>query len=156
MTVSEKYVNMNNCFCKLRDAIYETDVVEKDENPVWEKNVEHALMVIMGYLDYYKELNKTKSHLKGTVDKQQSEEAHVAFSKEFLDRLAKERTLPVSSMVPIPNKDGTVEMKQVTPQPLSHIKINITTTRPKEDSDYVDEKDSQDSLPKIGMHGSIK
>lgn len=123
MTATEKYVNMNNCFCKLRDAIYETDVVEKDENPVWEKNVEHALMVIMGYLDYYKELNKTKSHLKGTVDEQQSEEAHVAFSKEFLDRLAEERTLPVSNMAPIPNKDGTVEMKKVTPQNLSNIKI---------------------------------
>ena len=115
MTPTQKYVNMNNCFCKLRDAIYETDVDEADEDPIWGKNVEYALMVIIGYLDYYKELNKTKSHLKGTVDEQQSEEARVAFSKEFLDKLAKERTLPVSNMVPISNKDGTVEMNKNDP-----------------------------------------
>ena len=141
MTPTQKYVNMNNCFCKLRDAIYETDVDEADEDPIWGKNVEHALMVIMGYLDYYKELNKTKSHLKGTVDEQQSEEAHVAFSKEFLDRLAEERTLPVSNMAPIPNKDGTVEMKKVTPHPLSHMIIDIVATRPKEDSEPDDDGD---------------
>ena len=142
MTPTQKYVNMNNCFCKLRDAIYETDVDEADEDPIWGKNVEHALMVIMGYLDYYKELNKTKSHLKGTVDEQQSEEAHVAFSKEFLDRLSKERTLPVSNMVPIPNKDGTVEMKKVTPHQLSHVIIDIDATRPKEDSEPDDDGDN--------------
>lgn len=142
MTTSEKYVNMNNCFCNLRDAIYETDVDEADEDPIWGKNVEHALMVIMGYLDYYKELNKTKSHLKGTVDEQQSEEAHVAFSKEFLDKLAKERTLPVSNVAPVPNKDGTVEMKKVTSHPLSHMIIDIVATRPKEDSEPDDDGDS--------------
>ena len=145
MTPTQKYVNMNNRYCKLRDAIYETDVDEADEDPVWGKSVECALMIIIGYLDYYKELNKVESHLKGTVDEQQSEEAHVVFSKEFLDKLAKERTLPISNMAPIPNKDGTVEMKKVTPHPLSHMIVDIVATRPKEDSDCVDEKDSQDS-----------
>ena len=77
MTVSEKYVNMNNCFCKLRDAIYESNVDEKDEDPVWGKNIETALMVIMSYLDYYKDLNEVKSHVKGTENEQQPEITHI-------------------------------------------------------------------------------
>ena len=33
MTATEKYLAMNNEFCKLRDAIYESNVVEADEDP---------------------------------------------------------------------------------------------------------------------------
>ena len=32
MTATEKYLAMNNEFCKLRDAIYESNVVEADED----------------------------------------------------------------------------------------------------------------------------
>ena len=78
MTTTEKYVNMNNCFCKLRDAIYESDVDEAEEDPAWSKSVEQALTMLLGYIDYYKDLNGAKSHIKGTVDEQQSEEARVS------------------------------------------------------------------------------
>ena len=65
MTATEKYIEMNNQFCKLRDAIYNPSVVEADEDPQWEPQVQTALFVIMKYLDYYKENNKVKSHVKG-------------------------------------------------------------------------------------------
>ena len=77
MTATEKYVNMNNCFCNLRDAIEDPNVIEKDEDPVWGKNVETSLMVLMSYFDYYKDLNKVKSHVKGTKDEQQPEITHM-------------------------------------------------------------------------------
>ena len=32
MTATEKYLAMNNEFCKLRDAIYESNVGEADED----------------------------------------------------------------------------------------------------------------------------
>ena len=32
MTATEKYLAMNNEFCKLRDAIYESNVVEANED----------------------------------------------------------------------------------------------------------------------------
>ena len=35
MTATEKYIEMNNQFCKLRDAIYNPNVVEADEDPQW-------------------------------------------------------------------------------------------------------------------------
>ena len=72
MTANQKYENMNNEFCKLRDAIYESNVVEKDENPVWDERIQVALGVILTYIDYYKELNNVKSHVKGTADEQQN------------------------------------------------------------------------------------
>ena len=40
MTATEKYLAMNNEFCKLRDAIYECDVDEADEDPQIQKTVE--------------------------------------------------------------------------------------------------------------------
>ena len=42
----------------------------------------------------------------------------------------------------LPNKDGTVEMKKVTPHPLSHMIIDIVATRPKEDSEPDDDGDN--------------
>lgn len=80
MTTSKKYENMNNCFCKLRDAIFESDVDEAEELPIWNKSVTEALTVILGYIDYYKDINNVKSHVKGTVDGQQPEEARVKIS----------------------------------------------------------------------------
>lgn len=65
MTATEKYIEMNNQFCKLRDAIYNPSVVEADEDPQWDPKIQSALYVIMTYLDYYKEINKVKSHVKG-------------------------------------------------------------------------------------------
>jgi len=55
---------MNNEFCKLRDAIYESNVVEEDEDPQVQKTVEAALGILCQYLDYYKDLNKVKSREK--------------------------------------------------------------------------------------------
>ena len=57
MTSTEKYLAMNNEFCRLRDAIYNPDVDEADEDPVIQQSVESALLVLCKYLDYYKELN---------------------------------------------------------------------------------------------------
>ncbi|MCQ2591740.1 MAG: hypothetical protein MJ188_03060 [Treponema sp.] len=57
MTAAEKYVAMNNSFCKLRDAIYESDVEEADEDKKVQRSVEMALGVLCQYLDYYKEIN---------------------------------------------------------------------------------------------------
>jgi hypothetical protein len=65
MTAAEKYVEMNNQFCKLRDAIYNPNVEEADEDPQWNPQIQTALYVIMQYLDYYKVNNKVKSRVKG-------------------------------------------------------------------------------------------
>lgn len=65
MTVSEKYCEMNNAFCKLRDAIFNPYVEdEKEEPPELEHNVEVALRILCDYLDYYKKTNEVKSHVK--------------------------------------------------------------------------------------------
>ncbi|MCR5189384.1 MAG: hypothetical protein K6C97_10645 [Treponema sp.] len=64
MTATEKYLEMNNQFCRLRDAIYNPDVVEADEDSSVQQSVEMALGVLCQYLDYYKELNKVKSREK--------------------------------------------------------------------------------------------
>ena len=67
MTVSEKYCEMNNAFCKLRDAIYNPNVEdEKDESPSIQASVETALGVINYYLDFYKKTNEVKSHINET------------------------------------------------------------------------------------------
>lgn len=65
MTATEKYLNMNNEFCKLRDAIYECNVDEKPEDDRIQKSVEMALGILCQYLDYYKELNECKTKVKG-------------------------------------------------------------------------------------------
>ena len=39
MTATEKYLTMNNEFCKLRDAIYESNVVEADEDENVQKTI---------------------------------------------------------------------------------------------------------------------
>lgn len=64
MTATEKYLAMNNEFCKLRDAIYESDVEEADEDSKIQKNVELALGILCQYLDYYKELNGVRTRVK--------------------------------------------------------------------------------------------
>lgn len=64
MTTTEKYLAMNNEFCRLRDAIYECDVEEADEDPTIQKNVEIALGILCQYLDYYKELNDVHTRTK--------------------------------------------------------------------------------------------
>jgi len=64
MTATEKYLAMNNEFCKLRDAIYESNVEEATEDQNVQKNVELALAILVQYLDYYKELNGVKTREK--------------------------------------------------------------------------------------------
>lgn len=64
MTATEKYLAMNNEFCRLRDAIYESDVEEAEEDERVQKNVELALGIIVQYLDYYKDLNGVKTRQK--------------------------------------------------------------------------------------------
>jgi len=64
MTATEKYLEMNNEFCRLRDAIYEADVEEAPEDDNVQKSVEMALGVLCQYLDYYKELNGCKTRTK--------------------------------------------------------------------------------------------
>lgn len=64
MTATEKYLVMNNEFCRLRDAIYESNVEEADEDEKIQKGVEMALGIIVQYLDYYKELNGIKTRQK--------------------------------------------------------------------------------------------
>lgn len=66
MTTTEKYLAMNNEFCRLRDAIYESDVDEAAEDEVVQKNVEVALGILCQYLDYYKDLNGVKTRQKGS------------------------------------------------------------------------------------------
>lgn len=60
MTVTEKYLKMNHCFIELRDAIYEGDVNEMDEEAGIQHDVGIALYVLSKYLSYYKELNGIK------------------------------------------------------------------------------------------------
>ena len=50
MTATEKYLAMNNEFCRLRDAIYNPDVDEADEDERIQKSVEMALGVLCQYL----------------------------------------------------------------------------------------------------------
>ena len=57
MTATEKYLAMNNEFCRLRDAIFNPNVVEKDEDEEVQQNVMAAMTILSRYLDYYKELN---------------------------------------------------------------------------------------------------
>ena len=57
MTATEKYLAMNNEFCRLRDAIYNPNVEEADEDEKVQQSVEMALGVLCQYLDYYKEIN---------------------------------------------------------------------------------------------------
>ena len=64
MTATDKYLAMNNEFCRLRDAIYNPDVDEADEDPNFQQAVESALLVLCNYLDYYKELNDVHTHEK--------------------------------------------------------------------------------------------
>lgn len=64
MTATEKYLMMNNEFCRLRDAIFNPDVDEAEEDERIQKSVEAALGVLCQYLDYYKELNGCKTHAK--------------------------------------------------------------------------------------------
>ena len=64
MTATEKYIEMNNSFCKLRDAIFNPNVVEKDEEDKWEDIIKFSLSAIVQYLDYYKELNDIKTKIK--------------------------------------------------------------------------------------------
>ena len=64
MTATEKYLAMNNEFCRLRDAIYECDVEEAEEDEKVQKTVEAALGILCQYLDYYKELNDVHTHAK--------------------------------------------------------------------------------------------
>ena len=61
MTATEKYLAMNNEFCRLRDAIFNPNVVEADEDEQVQQNVMMAMGVLNQYLDYYKELNKVKT-----------------------------------------------------------------------------------------------
>lgn len=63
MTATEKYLAMNNTFCKLRDAIYESNVEEADDS-IYDFDVEVALTVICQYLDYYKRINNVKTREK--------------------------------------------------------------------------------------------
>ena len=64
MTATEKYLAMNNEFCRLRDAIYNPDVDEADEDENVQKTVESALGILCQYLDYYKELNDVHTRVK--------------------------------------------------------------------------------------------
>ncbi|MBP3743550.1 MAG: hypothetical protein J6J00_11250 [Treponema sp.] len=64
MTATEKYLAMNNEFCRLRDAIFNPNVVEADEDEQVQQNVMMAMSVLNQYLDYYKDLNKVKSREK--------------------------------------------------------------------------------------------
>ncbi|MCR5063173.1 MAG: hypothetical protein K6A89_07820 [Treponema sp.] len=64
MTATEKYLAMNNEFCRLRDAIFNSNVVEADEDENVQNSVMAALGVLNQYLDYYKELNKVKTREK--------------------------------------------------------------------------------------------
>ena len=64
MTATEKYLNMNNQFCRLRDAIFACDVEEAEEDQNVEKSVEAALGILCQYLDYYKDLNNVHTRPK--------------------------------------------------------------------------------------------
>ncbi len=51
MTATEKYLAMNNEFCRLRDAIFYPDVEEADEDENVQQNVMAALGILNQYLD---------------------------------------------------------------------------------------------------------
>lgn len=69
MTATEKYLNINHAFIQLRDAVFESNVVEKDEDPEWENRIMIAFSVFDEYLKYYKENNKIKTYVKGEENK---------------------------------------------------------------------------------------
>lgn len=64
MTATEKYLAMNNEFCRLRDAIFNPDVDEAEEDEQVQQSVQMALGILVQYLDYYKDLNKVRSREK--------------------------------------------------------------------------------------------
>lgn len=64
-TTTQKYLNMNHTLIKLRDAIFDPDVVdEKDEDEETRKRVIDALDVLCYYLDEYKEINNIRTRIK--------------------------------------------------------------------------------------------
>lgn len=64
-TTTQKYLNMNHTLIKLRDAIFDPNVVgEKDEDEETRKHVIDALDVLCYYLDEYKEINGIKTRIK--------------------------------------------------------------------------------------------
>ena len=65
LTTTQKYLNMNHNLIKLRDAIFDPNVVgEKDEDEETQKRVVDALDVLCHYLDDYKESNGIKTRIK--------------------------------------------------------------------------------------------
>lgn len=64
MTATEKYLKMNHCFIELRDAIFESDVEEAEENKEIENAIMQALGILNNYLDFYKENNGIKTRQK--------------------------------------------------------------------------------------------
>ena len=64
-TTTQKYLNMNHTLIKLRDAIFDPNVVgEKDEDEETQKRVIDALDVLCHYLDEYKESNNIRTRIK--------------------------------------------------------------------------------------------
>ena len=64
-TTTQKYLNMNHTLIKLRDAIFDPNVVgEKDEDEETRKRVIDALDVLCHYLDEYKEINGIRTRIK--------------------------------------------------------------------------------------------
>ena len=64
-TTTQKYLNMNHTLIKLRDAIFDPNVVgEKDEDEETQKHVIDALDVLCHYLDEYKESNNIRTRIK--------------------------------------------------------------------------------------------
>lgn len=64
-TTTQKYLNMNHSLIRLRDDIFDPDVVgEKDEDEKTRKQVIDALDVLCHYLDDYKESNGVRTRIK--------------------------------------------------------------------------------------------
>lgn len=64
-TTTQKYLNMNHTLIKLRDAIFDPNVVgEKDEDEETQKCVINALDTLCHYLDDYKESNGVRTRIK--------------------------------------------------------------------------------------------
>lgn len=64
-TTTQKYLNMNSCLLRLRDAIFDPDVInEAEEDEETEQKVIKALDVICHYLDDYKEMNGVRTRIK--------------------------------------------------------------------------------------------
>ena len=64
-TTTQKYLNMNHALIKLRDAIFDPNVVgEKDEDEETRKRVIDSLDVLCHYLDEYKEINGIRTRIK--------------------------------------------------------------------------------------------